>query len=88
MRLEDIMKNITTFVDPLEKSGSYTAKIRGSLPDGETVRFDLEVSGCYTQEILEDTITAQLEEIFSCKYHYEVGDYDEDELYHDGGTFI
>lgn len=88
MKLEELMENIKAFVDPLSTNGSYIARIRGSLPSGESVKFDLELSGCYTDTILEDTITAELEEILSCRYHYEIGDTDEDDLIYDGGTFV
>jgi hypothetical protein len=88
MKLEEITKNITVFIDPLETSGCFIARIRGSLPSEELVKFDLELSGCYTDAILKDTVTAELEEILSCKYHYEIGDTDETELLYDGGNFI
>lgn len=87
MKLEEIMQNVMVFIEPLNTSGEYDAKVRGSLPSGETIRLDIELSGCYTSKILEDTISAQLEEILECKYHYEVGEVDESDILYDGGTF-
>lgn len=87
MTLKDLTEHITIFVDPLKTSGCYIGRIRGCTPDGERIKFDIEVSGCYTEQILQDTLTAQLEEILECKYHYEIGEYDEEDLCYDGGTF-
>ena len=87
MTLEKIMKNITVFIEPQDTSGCYTANVRGFTPDKEYVKFDIEVSGCYTETILMETISAKLEEILECKYHYEIGDVDEEDLCYDGGTF-
>ena len=87
MTLEDIMRNITVFIEPQDTSGCYIANVRGFTPDREYIKFDLELSGCYTEDILQDTISAQLEEILECKYHYEIGEFDEDDLCYDGGTF-
>jgi len=87
MKLEELTKHITVFIDPLDEKGSYEARIRGSLPDGERIHFDLEMIGCYTEEILQDTVTAELEDILSCRYDYHIGEYDEDNLHYDGGNF-
>ena len=87
MKLEELTENIKVFVDPLESSGSYIAKIRGSVPSGESIKFDLELSGCYTDQILQDTVNAELEEILSCRYHYEFGEFDETDLHSYGGNF-
>lgn len=88
MTLEEVMQNITVFIEPQKTSGCYTANVRGFTPDKEYVKFDIELSGCYTEQILQDTIAAQLEEILECKYHYELGDVDEEDLHYDGGTFL
>lgn len=87
MKLEELMENIKVFVEPLPTSGCYIAKVIGVTPQHESVHFELELSGCYTQQILEDTVSAQLEEIFSCQYHYEFDEVDEEDLHYDGGTF-
>ena len=87
MKLAEVMENITVFIDPLKDNGCYNANVRGSLPSGETVRFDIELSKCYSEEILQETISSTLEEIFSCKYHYEVGEIDEKGILYDGGTY-
>ena len=88
MKLEDVMRNITVFIEPQETSGCYIANVRGFTPDGEYVKFDIELSGCYTEQILKDTIAAQLEEILECKYHYELGDIEDEYLHYDGGIFL
>lgn len=87
MTLEEVTKNIMIFVEPLNDPGCYEAKIRGLTPQGERLNFDLELSECHTNEVLEATLTAELEEILSCKYHYEFDEVDPDDLLHDGGTF-
>jgi hypothetical protein len=88
MTLEDLMKNITIFITPLAEEGCFIAKIRGITPTHEYVYFDLEVEGCFTEEVLMDTLTAEMEEILSCKYHYEVDQtVDQEVLHYDGGTF-
>jgi hypothetical protein len=87
MKLEEIMKNIKVFVDPTGTSGCYSARVLGVMPDKERVNFEIGLSGCYTDTILQDTISAKLEEIFECKYHYEIGDIDESDVLYDGGNF-
>lgn len=88
MTFEELTQSITIFIEPLETSGCYLAKIRGFTPLPEMVHFDIEVSGCYTQQVLMDTLHAELEEILSCRYHYEFDDnVDEEDLLYDGGTF-
>ena len=88
MKYKELTKRITIFIEPLETSGCYDAKIRGFTPDDDMIHFDIEVEGCYTQQVLMDTLSAELEEILSCKYHYEVDEnVDEEDLLYDGGTF-
>lgn len=88
MTYKELTKNITIFIEPLETSGCYMARIRGCTPIGERLHFDIETSGCYTQEVLEATLNAELEEILSCKYDYEIDkNIDEDDLLYDGGNF-
>lgn len=87
MKLEEVMENMKVFVDPLENSGCYTAQVVGTTPTGEAVRLEIELSKCYTHEIMHETLCAKLEEIFSCQYHYEIGDIDPEDILYDGGTF-
>lgn len=88
MKLEDYTKNITIFVEPLDESGCYMAHIRGFTIDQEMIEFDIELSGCYTMQVLQDTLSAELEEILSCRYHYSIDTtIDEEDLLHDGGIF-
>lgn len=88
MTYKELTKNIMIFVDPLEQSGCYLAKIRGCTPNGERLHFDIETEGCYTAQVLQDTLSAELEEILSCRYHYEFDpENNEEDLLHDGGNF-
>lgn len=71
---------------PQGEPGSYNVSVRGSLPDGDIIKMDLELEECHTAEVLNATLRSTLEEIFECKYHYTVGDIDET-LHYDGGIF-
>lgn len=87
MTLEDFMKDITVFITPQGSAGKYNANVKGITPDDEYINFDIELSHCYTSQVLKDTVTSKLEEIFSCKYHYTYSDAAEDSLLYNGGEF-
>lgn len=87
MILEDIMDNINVLALPLEKSGAYDVKVSGKTPDGESVSLEIELTECYSEEVLADTLRSKLEEIFSCKYQYVFGSYDPEDTIYDGGNF-
>ena len=88
MKLEELIKHVDVVVHPSKGKGNYWTSVKGNLISGEYIDLHIELEDCFTPEIIEDTLRSKLEEILSCKYHYEIGDVDEESLHYDGGNFI
>lgn len=79
-------EKLTIIILAQPTKGCYTAHIKGFLPDDEMVDFELELEGCYTEQILKDTISSSVEELLDIRYNYVEGLVD-DTLLYDGGNF-
>lgn len=86
MKYSELKERITVIIESLPTPGSFHAVVTGFLPNDELINFELSIEGCQTQEILNATINASLEDLLNARYDYIEGPIDETLLY-DGGTF-
>lgn len=86
MTLEDVLENVEVTAFDLG-SGEYFVTVSGIQLNGDPVDLQIKLTGCITQQLLNDTLRSKLEEIFECKYNYIIDNIDEDEILYDGGTF-
>ena len=86
MKLEEFLRHSTVIVYP-QTPGAFIAEIRGESPYMEQMNFDIELTECYTPEILKDTLQSKLEEILNLKYSYAYDDSNDEDLMHYGGNF-
>ncbi len=84
--MKDLKERITVIIKTTHTEGTFQAHVTGFLPGDEMVDFELELEGCYTEQILKDTLNSSIEEILDIRYNYVEGLVD-DTLLYDGGNF-
>lgn len=87
MKLNDLMKNTRIILACNGRDGCYIATLICKMPSGNEKHFTLELTKCYTMQIVKDTIVSTLEELLGCRYDYSEDTIDLEDILYNGGTF-